>query len=104
MINKKDNSFLGYLVSENEVVNMTQKQFHDLLKTNTDANFHSENIVYISYRTGNTNLISEAENILKKHQDDGCLTFDNSQHRSEVYNKLINLFLPERRKTISECL
>tara|TARA_B100000886_G_scaffold321823_1_gene264354 strand:- start:765 stop:1079 length:315 start_codon:yes stop_codon:yes gene_type:complete len=104
MLDKKDTNFLGYLVSENEVVNMTQKQFHDLLKVNTDENFHSENIVYIAYRSGNQNYIQEAENILWKHEKAGSLNFELSEKRNVLFEKIIDLFLPTYQKTIKECL
>ena len=90
--------------NENEIVQMTQEQFQDTLVENTDRNYHSENVVYIAYRSGNRDCIERAEDILDQHLSLGHLSGELSEKRNILMKDLRGLFLPTYQETIWRCL
>ena len=62
-----------------EIFSMTAKDFQDLLKQNTDINYHTENVLYLAFRSGNKKFIEEAKLVLADHltrQGIAVLRFD----------------------------
>jgi predicted RecB family nuclease len=87
-----------------EIQKMTQAQFQDVLVENTDANYHTENVLYIAYRLGNKELIERAGNVLFRHHFVGELDAGTRKERDEVLKELKKSFLPCHQQTIWECL
>ena len=90
--------------TQKEVIQMTQKEFQDLLVENTDRNYHTENVVYIAYRYGTNAQIARAEGILGLHLQVGHLTPLNNDARNNLLKSLKDEMLPCHQQTIWECL
>mgnify|MGYP001179951220 FL=1 len=90
--------------TQKEVIQMTQKEFQDLLVENTDRNYHTENVVYIAYRYGDNFLISYAEMVLIAHLNKGEMTPKLQSIGTHILKCLKARMLPCHQQTIWECL
>ena len=87
-----------------EIFSMTAKDFQDLLKQNTDTNYHTENVLYLAFRSGNKKFIEEAKLVLADHLSQGSLSHENAKRRTELLSKIKSTFLATYQKTYWECL
>lgn len=67
---------------------LTEDQFERLSNGLTDANYHSENIVFRAKRTGVTEYVDEADSILQGHIDEGSMTEDLLTRRTNLFIKI----------------
>tara|TARA_R100000773_G_C4123911_1_gene58039 strand:+ start:111 stop:431 length:321 start_codon:yes stop_codon:yes gene_type:complete len=88
--------------TKKQVLEMTQSEFHDLLKENTDRNYHTENVVYLAYRYGDNYLIAFAEMVLIAHLKIGHMTPGLQKQRSHVMLCLKARMLPCYKQTLKE--
>tara|TARA_A100001201_G_scaffold42810_2_gene43542 strand:- start:1442 stop:1765 length:324 start_codon:yes stop_codon:yes gene_type:complete len=86
---------------KDEIQNMTWMRFLEILEENTDRNFHSENVLYLAYRSENNDLINRAEKMWLDHMKHGSLTFENAEIRSKISDEARNIFVPKYNTTIS---
>jgi hypothetical protein len=65
------------------------KAFVKKYEKNEDINAHSENVVLLAERFGTEEELEEANSILKKHYEEGSLSFENGRKRYELQEKLM---------------
>ena len=109
MINNNNNKSevtmtINTLKTWKEIVLMNNKDFQDLLKENTDKNYHTENVLYLAFRSKDVNLIEEAKIILFDHLHQGSLSHENSERRTQLMTKIKSTFLKTYQTTYWQCL
>ena len=87
-----------------EIVHMNTKDFQDVLKENTDKNYHTENVLYLAFRSGNKKFIDEAKIVLADHLTQGSLSHENAKRRIELLSRIKSTFLKTYQTTYWECL
>jgi hypothetical protein len=87
--------------SETKVGNISKNKLKSIAKEyekNEDENYHSENVVLLAKNFGTDEDIEEAKEILKKHNEEGYLSTENSKKRIDLSLKLIEKARAEMKK------
>ena len=75
-----------------DIIAMSSEKFLTLIEENTDNNHHSENYVYMAYRTGDRDISEFAEDIYNEHMHQRCMTPFLLKMRDRVHSMLEDKF------------
>jgi hypothetical protein len=82
----------GLDFSYDDIIAMSSEKFLILIKENTNENLHTENYVYMAYRTGDRDLSQFAEDIYNEHMHQRCMTPFLLKMRDRVHSMLEDKF------------
>ena len=70
-------------MKESRIKNMSIFDLYDWIEYNTDQNYHTENIVIIAMRFGDSEDIENAKYVMKRHKEETCMTQDLKKFNDE---------------------
>ena len=77
-------------MKESRIKNMSIFDLYDWIEYNTDQNYHTENIVIIAMRFGDDEDIENAKYIMKRHNEETCMTQDLKKFRNYIFEKVMS--------------
>jgi hypothetical protein len=77
-------------IKETRIKNMSIFNLYDWIEYNTDQNYHTENIVIIAMRFGDDEDIENAKYVMKRHEEETCMTEDLRKFRDYIFEKVMS--------------
>ena len=77
-------------MKESRIKNMSIFDLYDWIEYNTDQNYHTENIVIIAMRFGDNEDIENAKYVMKRHEEETCMTEDLRKFRDYIFEKVMS--------------
>ena len=77
-------------MKESRIKNMSIFDLYDWIEYNTDQNYHTENIVIIAMRFGDDEDIENAKYVMKRHEEETCMTEDLRKFRDYIFEKVMS--------------
>ena len=77
-------------MKESRIKNMSIFDLYDWIEYNTDQNYHTENIVIIEMRFGDDEDIENAKYVMKRHEEETCMTEDLRKFRDYIFEKVMS--------------
>ena len=77
-------------ITESKIKSMSIFNLYDWIEYNTDQNFHTENIVIIAMRFGDSEDIENAKYVMKRHKEETCMTQDLKKFRDYIFEKVMS--------------
>ena len=77
-------------MKESRIKNMSIFDLYDSIEYNTDQNYHTENIVIIAMRFGDDEDIENAKYVMKRHEEETCMTEDLRKFRDYIFEKVMS--------------
>ena len=77
-------------MKESRIKNMSIFDLYDWIEYNTDQNYHTENIVIIAMRFGDSEDIENAKYVMKRHEEETCMTEDLRKFRDYIFEKVMS--------------
>ena len=77
-------------MKESRIKNMSICDLYDWIESNTDQNYHTENIVIIAMRFGDDEDIENAKYVMKRHEEETCMTEDLRKFRDYIFEKVMS--------------
>tara|TARA_R100001086_G_scaffold121684_1_gene62614 strand:- start:289 stop:582 length:294 start_codon:yes stop_codon:yes gene_type:complete len=77
-------------MKESRIKNMSIFDLYDWIEYNTDQNYHTENIVIIAIRFGDDEDIENAKYVMKRHEEETCMTEDLRKFRDYIFEKVMS--------------
>ena len=77
-------------MKESRIKNMSIFDLYDWIEYNTDQNYHTENIVIIAMRFGDDEGIENAKYVMKRHEEETCMTEDLRKFRDYIFEKVMS--------------
>ena len=77
-------------MKESRIKNMSIFDLYDWIEYTTDQNYHTENIVIIAMRFGDDEDIENAKYVMKRHEEETCMTEDLRKFRDYIFEKVMS--------------
>jgi len=90
--------------NNDDIIAMSTSNFLQLIKENTNDNLHTENYVYMAYRTGDRNISEFAEDIYNEHMHQRCMTPFLIKMRDRVHEMLLEKYTHTFWCELERCL
>ena len=74
----------------NQIKNIDFYKLLDRIEYYTDQNYHTDNLVLIAMRFGSEEDIENAKYILKRHNEERCMTQDLSKFRDYIFENIFS--------------
>ena len=87
---RKNKMYEEIPMKESRIKNMSIFDLYDWIEYNTDQNYHTENIVIIAMRFGDDEDIENAKYVMKRHEEETCMTEDLRKFRDYIFEKVMS--------------
>ena len=91
-------------MKESRIKNMSIFDLYDWIEYNTDQNYHTENIVIIAMRFGDSEDIENAKYVMKRHEEETCMTQDLKKFRDYIFEKVMSKTQEDIRREVKKRL
>ena len=91
-------------MKENRIKNMGIFDLYDWIEYNTDQNYYTENIVIIAMRFGDSEDIENAKYVMKRHEEETCMTQDLKKFRDYIFEKVMSKTQEDIRREVKKRL
>ena len=91
-------------ISEGRIKDMSIFDLYDWIEYNTDQNYHTENIVIIAMRFGDSEDIENAKYVMKRHEEETCMTEDLRKFRDYIFEKVMSKTQEDIRREVKKRL
>ena len=101
---RKNKMYEEIPMKESRIKNMSIFDLYDWIEYNTDQNYHTENIVIIAMRFGDSEDIENAKYVMKRHEEETCMTQDLKKFRDYIFEKVMSKTQEDIRREVKKRL